>query len=149
MRQFQAEQARLNNVELQKRAGYTYDASANNFKSLAEIAHGSAYVADKATALTLLRPQVTANLNIFPYNAYLDEECPCKRDSHSPSSRKLFALFVHHVVREAETAEQVGGLHLGRVRAQLVEPLVNLKKGKEGSSQVLYIYTKSGRSGLQ
>ena len=61
----------------------------------------------------------------------LNDKClifsPGERHPHPPPAGELLALLVHHGLREAEAPQQAGGLHLGAVRPQLVQPLVHLQ----------------------
>ena len=56
----------------------------------------------------------------------LKKESPGQGDPHSPTSGEVLALLVHHGLSEAETLEDVTGLELGSVGAQLVQTFVPL-----------------------
>ena len=57
-----------------------------------------------------------------------DEQSSGKSNAHAPASGKVFALLVLHSCGEAQTLEEMAGLGLGRVRAQLIQSLVDLKQ---------------------
>ena len=66
----------------------------------------------------------------------LEEEGSGQSHAHSPTSRKVLTLFVHHALGESQTLQDVAGLELGRVGTNLVQTVVHLSGGDDNKNLI-------------